>query len=75
MPLLISVILMSTHDNFRSEAHHHLVDLDATTNHLMMLVVANEVSGSRWDEALARQKQTFDAWASIVAGAQIDPTP
>jgi hypothetical protein len=41
-------------DDFRFTAHQHLLDLDATTNHLMMLVVAKEVSGIRWDDAVLR---------------------
>jgi len=66
---------MSTSDDFRFEAHHRLLDLDATTNHLMMLVVASEVTGSRWDEAVARHRLAYDAWNSILTGIQIDPMP
>ncbi len=66
---------MPANDDFRFNAHHLLLDLDATTNHLMMLVVSHEVSGSRWDEAVARRKQAYAAWASILTGIQIDPMP
>jgi hypothetical protein len=62
-------------DDFRFKVHHLLLDLDATTNHLMMLVVSREVAGSRWDEAVARQKLAYDAWTSILSGVQTDPMP
>lgn len=66
---------MHTSDDFRFKAHQHLLDLDATTNHLMMLVVASEVSGPRWSEALLRQKMAYEAWSAILIGIQIDPMP
>ncbi len=66
--------MLST-DDFRFNAHHLLLDLDATTNHLMMLVVSHEVSGSRWEEALVRQQRAYAAWVSILPGIQIDPMP
>jgi hypothetical protein len=53
---------MSTHEDFRFSSHHLLIELDAATNRLMMLVVGKEVSGLRWDEAVTRQKRAFDAW-------------
>lgn len=66
---------MSTHDDFRFNAHRHLLDLDATTNHLMMLVVAGEISGSTWTEAVSRQQLAIEAWAGVLASAQVDPMP
>ncbi|MNF49261.1 hypothetical protein D3C84_305280 [compost metagenome] len=67
--------VMPSIDDFRFTAHHLLLDLDATTNHLMMLVVSSEVSGSRWDEAVSRHQSAYVAWASIVTGVQTDPMP
>jgi hypothetical protein len=66
---------MPSTDDFRFNAHHSLVDLDAATNHLMMLVVSHEVTGSRWDEAVSRHKQAYAAWASILTGISTDPLP
>ncbi|MGA5721128.1 hypothetical protein ACPCWF_21210 [Pseudomonas atacamensis] len=66
---------MPANDDFRFNAHHLLLDLDATTNHLMMLVVSSEVSGVRWDEAVSRQQRAYAAWVSILSGIQIDPMP
>lgn len=62
-------------DDFRFNAHHLLLDLDATTNRLMMLVVSREMTGYRWDDAVSRQKQAYDAWASALTGIQTDPMP
>lgn len=53
-------------DDFRFKSHHLLLELDAATNHLMMLVVAKDVSGPRWDAAAQRQKLAYDAWASLL---------
>lgn len=72
LPQLTCDVMPST-DDFRFNAHHLLIDLDATTNHLMMLVVSREVTGCGWDEALIRHKQAYEAWASILPGAQTDP--
>lgn len=57
---------MSTHEEFRFSSHHLLIELDAATNHLMMLVVAKEVSGPRWNEAVTRQKRAFEAWTVLL---------
>lgn len=66
--------MLST-DDFRFNAHHRLLDLDAATNQLMMLVVSHEMTGSRWDEAVSRHKEAYAAWASILTGIQTDPLP
>lgn len=66
---------MPATDDFRFNAHHLLLDLDACTNDLMMLVVSHEVTGSRWDEAVSRHKQAYTAWAAILIGIQTDPLP
>jgi len=62
-----------TNEDFRFNAHKRLLEVDASTNLLMMLVVSGEVSGGRWDEALMRQKLAYDAWTTLVCGVQIDP--
>ncbi|OOG14344.1 hypothetical protein [Pseudomonas sp. C9] len=62
-------------DDFRFKSHHLLLELDAATNHLMMLVVAKEVSGSRWDEAASRQKVAYEAWATMLYAIETDPMP
>jgi 3-keto-L-gulonate-6-phosphate decarboxylase len=66
---------MRSNDDVRFMLHQTLLDLDATTNQLMMSVVANEISGDSWNEALMRQKLAFEAWISIAGGVQTDPMP
>lgn len=66
---------MPSIDDFRFTAHHVLLDLDAATNHLMLLVVSREVEGSRWDDAVALHRQSYEAWASIFTGVKTDPMP
>lgn len=67
--------IMPSTDDFRFNAHHLLLDLDASTNHLMMLVVSGEMTGSRWDDAVSRHKQAYESWASILTGIKTDPLP
>jgi hypothetical protein len=64
---------MFSTDDFRFDAHHRLLKLDAATNHLMLLVVSNEVSGREWEDAVAQQKQAYEAWSSILCGVRTDP--
>lgn len=56
---------MKASDDFRFKSHEHLIDLEATTNHLMMLVVSDEITGKIWDDALSRQKCSYAAWIAI----------
>jgi hypothetical protein len=66
---------MASNDDFRFQSHALLVELDAATNQLMMLVVAGELSGSRWDGAFSRQSAAYSAWVAAVTGVQTDPMP
>ena len=63
--------VMSITDDFRFQSHQLLVNLDAATTHLMMLVVANELSGAHWDEAIAWHKVTYDIWAASLAAIDL----
>jgi len=62
-------------DDFRFRSHVLLVELDAATTQLMMLVDAAEISGTQWDEALSPQSAAYKEWISAVAGISIDPMP
>jgi len=66
---------MISPDDFRFRAHVLLVELDAATTQLMMLVVAGETSGLLWDEAFARQSAAYSAWMAGARGIQVDPMP
>lgn len=74
-PVLSGCYFMYNIDDFRFQSHHLLLELDAATNHLMMLVVAKEVSGNRWDEAAKRQKLAYEAWAALLYPSGTDPMP
>ncbi|WP_373217201.1 hypothetical protein [Parasutterella excrementihominis] len=58
---------MTNVDDFRFTSHHLLIELDAATNHLMMLVVSKEVSGPKWDKATQRQKRAYEAWTALLS--------
>ncbi|MEN5147821.1 hypothetical protein ACP3TY_07160 [Pseudomonas rustica] len=62
---------MNSHEDFRFNAHKHLLDLDASTTRLMMLVVASEVSGLHWNEAVTRHQLAIDAWAVLLAAPML----
>nr|WP_307343038.1 hypothetical protein [Pseudomonas lini] len=57
---------MSNEDDFRFQSRYLLLELDAATNHVMMLVSAREVTGYPWDEAAKRQKRAYEAWAAFL---------
>lgn len=62
-------------DDLRFQSHSLLVELDAATTQLMMLVVEGNLSGARWDEAFARQSSAYSAWVTAVRGVKVDPMP
>lgn len=66
---------MSPTDDLRFQAHFLLVELDAATTQLMMLVVAGELSGQGWDDAFARQSSAYSAWVNTIRGVKVDPMP
>ncbi|MCF4996618.1 hypothetical protein GIW70_13210 [Pseudomonas syringae] len=60
---------------FRTQAHPLLIELDAATTRVMMLVVASDVSGNVWEEATTRQRVAYEAWATHLNGIATDPMP
>lgn len=66
---------MIPNDDFRYKSHTLLIELDAATTQLMMLVVSGELSGSVWDEALARQSDAYSAWVTAAKRVEVDPMP
>ncbi|MDD1011818.1 hypothetical protein M5G27_30710 [Pseudomonas shahriarae] len=48
-----------------------MLDLEATNNHLMLLVVAGEVTGKIWNDALTRQKCSYAAWLEAVDANEV----
>jgi len=53
---------MASIDDFRIASHKLLMELDAATIGLMMLVSARCVSGPDWDAASARQHDAYERW-------------
>jgi len=66
---------MSNTDDFRFQSHHLLLELDAATNHMMMLVSARQAEGYSWDEAARRQKAAYEAWTALLYAPKTDPMP
>ncbi|MGF6161247.1 hypothetical protein ABIE16_000512 [Pseudomonas sp. 2725] len=62
-------------DDFRFKSHHLLLELDAATNHMMMLVSARKITGDPWSEAAERQKQAYEAWAAFLSESETNPMP
>jgi hypothetical protein len=65
---------MSNNDDFRFASHHALIELDAATNHLMMLVVSKEISGPRWVESVQRHRRAYEAWTALLS-TSLEPPP
>ena len=58
--------LMASIDDFRIESHKLLMELDAATMGMMMLVSARCVSGPDWDAASKRQHDAYDSWDTFI---------
>ncbi|WP_338487145.1 hypothetical protein VRB78_13845 [Pseudomonas trivialis] len=57
---------MSGIDDFRFKSHQLLIELDAATSKIMMMVSGKEVSGLDWDAATLRHHDAFEAWNSFL---------
>jgi hypothetical protein len=57
---------MSGLDDFRFKSHQLLIELDAATSKMMMMVCAKEVAGADWDAATLRHHDAFEAWNSFL---------
>lgn len=58
-------------DDFRFESHRLLLEIDASTNLLMMLVVARNVTGDVWANAVSRHEAAYEAWISMLRSSSI----
>ncbi|WP_434603976.1 hypothetical protein [Pseudomonas sp. R1-7] len=66
---------MNNSIDVRFHAHHLLLELDAATNQMMMLIAGRQAAGHLWDQAAKRQKQAYEAWAVFLYKPAIDPMP
>lgn len=57
---------MSSQDDFRFKAHELLLELDASTTKMMMMVSAKEVVGDYWNAATKRHHIAFQAWNTFL---------
>ena len=57
---------MASIDDFRIESHKLLMELDAATMGMMMLVSARCVSGPDWDVARKRQHDAYERWDAFI---------
>jgi len=57
---------MASIDDFRIESHKLLMELDAATMGMMMLVSAKCVSGPDWDAASRRQHDAYVSWDAFI---------
>ncbi|MDN3219474.1 hypothetical protein [Pseudomonas nunensis] len=64
---------MTSFEEFRTTSHELLIELDAATTKMMMLVSAKEVSGPFWDDATQRHLEAMDAWHTFL-GVSPDAT-
>jgi len=69
---------MASIDDFRIESHKLLMELDAATMGMMMLVSAKCVSGPDWVAANKRQHDAYENWDAFInfpSGAAPDNAP
>jgi hypothetical protein len=57
---------MASIDDFRIESHKLLMELDAATMGMMMLVSARCVSGPDWNAASKRQHDAYESWDAFI---------
>jgi hypothetical protein len=57
---------MHSTDDFRFKSHQFLLELDAATTEMMMLVSSRETTGERWAQASQRHCAAYAAWNSFI---------
>ena len=53
---------MTTTDDFRFHAHVLIVELDAATTEMMMLISAHQLNGPEWERVTQRQHDAYERW-------------
>lgn len=64
---------MSCIDDFRTNSQKLLIELDAATTKMMVLVASKTVTGPEWEEAVNDQKAAFDDWISLLNSPHPSP--
>ncbi|WP_336299052.1 hypothetical protein [Pseudomonas sp. WJP1] len=57
---------MASIDDFRMKSHELLLELDAATMGMMMLVSSKCVSGPEWEIATKRQHDAYQCWDAFM---------
>lgn len=57
---------MTSVDEFRFESYKLLLELDAATTSMMLLVTSRHTSGPEWDMATERHRNAYEAWNSFL---------
>ncbi|MGE8185901.1 hypothetical protein [Pseudomonas sp. NPDC086278] len=57
---------MTTTDDFRFHAHQLVVDLDAATTEMMMLISAHQMSGPEWERVTQWQHEAYERWMTYL---------
>ena len=57
---------MTSIDDFRFESHQLLLELDAATMGMMMLVSSKCISGPEWENATKRQHDAYESWDNFI---------
>jgi len=52
---------MKAVEDYRFKCHELLIELDASTNTMMMLVAARELAGEKWSSAVSRNREAYAA--------------
>ncbi|MCY1184862.1 hypothetical protein D9M73_255890 [compost metagenome] len=64
---------MTSVDNFRLDSYKLLLELDASTTGMMLLVSSRVISGPEWDLAIERHRVAYEAWSSFLNAAIGNP--
>lgn len=59
----------------RFQSHKFLLELDAATTTLMMLVAARQSGSAEWLLAVHRQKLAYEAWVEFLCPPGPEPMP
>lgn len=57
---------MSIQDDFRFKSHELLIELDAATTRIMMLVSAGQITGPAWNEAVRQHRLAVESWQTFI---------
>jgi len=57
---------MSVNEEFRQKSHLLLLELDAATIGMMMLVSARDMGGIKWDVATKRHHDAYAVWNTFL---------